>query len=99
MLRPFLLVGVGGSGGKTLRAMRQSLLRRIRQVGWQGDGLPQGWQMLWVDSESVQSPDGFPDPLLPGTDYCGLVPPGTGYDALRTGMAMSVPAAGTGRMG
>jgi hypothetical protein len=90
MLRPFLLVGVGGSGGKTLRTMQQTLLRRLRQVGWAGDGLPEGWQMLWVDSVSVQSADGFPAPLLDGEDYCGLVPPGTGYQALRGSLTTSV---------
>lgn len=90
MLRPFLLIGVGGSGGKTLRTMQQTLLRRIRQVGWTGDGLPEGWQMLWVDSVSVQSADGFPAPLLDGEDYCGLVSPGTGYQALRGSLTTSV---------
>ncbi|MSW44062.1 MAG: hypothetical protein F2836_04730, partial [Actinobacteria bacterium] len=93
MLRPFLLVGVGGSGGKTLRTMQQTLLRRIRQVGWTGDGLPEGWQMLWVDSVSVQSADEFSAPLLDGEDYCGLVPPGTGYRALRGSLATSVQPA------
>ena len=90
MLQPFLLVGVGGSGGKTLRTMRQTLLRRLRQVGWTGEGLPEGWQMLWIDSVSVQSADQFPAPLLDGEDYCGLVPPGTGYTALRGSLTTSV---------
>lgn len=93
MLRPFLLVGVGGSGGKTLRTMRQTLLRRIRQAGWQGQGLPEGWQMLWVDSVSVQNGDGFSAPLLDGEDYCGLVPPGASYQALRSSLTTSVQSA------
>ena len=33
MLRPFLLVGVGGSGGKTLRVIREELLRRQKPDG------------------------------------------------------------------
>ncbi len=93
MLRPFLLIGVGGSGGKTLRTMRQTLLRRVRQAGWTGDGLPEGWQMVWVDSVSVQSADDFSAPLLDGEDYCGLVPPGTGYQALKSSLTMSVQPA------
>jgi hypothetical protein len=90
MLQPVLLVGVGGSGGKTLRAMRQTLLRKIKQVGWTGDGLPEAWQMLWIDSISVQSADGFSAPLLDGEDYCGLVPPGRTYEELRDSLATSI---------
>ncbi len=90
MLQPVLLVGVGGSGGKTLRVMRQTLLRKIKQVGWTGDGLPEAWQMLWIDSISVQSADGFSAPLLDGEDYCGLVPPGVTYQALRGSLTTSI---------
>jgi hypothetical protein len=90
MLRPVLLVGVGGSGGKTLRAMRQTLLRKLRQSGWTKDTLPEGWQMLWVDSVSVQSKDGFPAPLLPNTQYVGLVPTGLGYGDLLATLSSSV---------
>ena len=90
MLRPVLLVGVGGSGGKTLRAMRQSLLRKLRQVGWDRDQLPDGWQMMWVDSVSQQDEDKFPAPLLPNTQYVGLVTPGLAYSDLRTALESSV---------
>ena len=45
MLRPFLMIGVGGSGGKTLRVVRDELLRRMEQLGWEGD-LPAAWQLL-----------------------------------------------------
>jgi hypothetical protein len=37
MLRPFLLIGVGGSGGKTLRIVRDELQRRLNQSGWTDD--------------------------------------------------------------
>ncbi len=90
MLRPVLLIGVGGSGGKTLRAMSQSLQRKLRQAGWTKDGLPEGWQMLWVDSVSQQDEDAFPAPLLPSTQYVGLVPPGLAYSDLRTALEQSI---------
>jgi len=90
MLRPVLLIGVGGSGGKTLRAMRQSLLRKLRQAGWQKDRLPDGWQMLWIDSVSQQDEDGFAAPLLPNVQYQGLVSPGLAYADLRTRLEMAV---------
>lgn len=93
MLRPILLVGVGGSGGKTLRAMRQSLLRKLRAVGWDKPGLPEGWQMVWVDSVSIQNQDGFRAPLLPPVDYAGLVSSGLSYANLRATLEQSVPGA------
>lgn len=91
MLRPIMIVGVGGSGGKTLRAMRQTLLRRLRQKGWTKDRLPEGWQMLWVDSVSQQDEDAFESPLLPNDQYAGLVSPGLRYSDLRTSLEQSVP--------
>lgn len=90
MLRPVLLIGVGGSGGKTLRAMSQSLMRKLRQAGWDKNRLPEGWQMLWVDSVSQQDEDAFPAPLLPSTQYVGLVPPGLAYADLRTTLEQSI---------
>jgi len=91
MLRPVLLIGVGGSGGKTLRAMSQSLMRKLRKAGWDSNQLPEGWQMLWVDSVSQQDEDAFPAPLLPNTQYVGLVPPGLAYADLRTTLEQSIP--------
>ena len=62
MLRPFLLIGVGGSGGKTLRVVREDLARRLQQAGWTGD-LPRAWQFVHIDVPTVA--DGS-DPDLPG---------------------------------
>ena len=81
MLRPFLVVGIGGSGGKTVRAARQALKFKLDQQGWDG-GWPEAWQFLHIDSPT--SPDGlsFPAPLLPQEDYLSLVPNGVGYRTL-----------------
>ena len=75
-LRPCLIVGVGGSGGKTLRFLRAQLLRQLRAHGV--DELPEAWQMLYVDVPTDQegggeeAQDGLP-PKLPDRDYLGLV--------------------------
>lgn len=78
MLRPFLLVGVGGSGGKTLRAVRQGLLAKLKQDGWSG-GIPEAWQFLHIDSPQVQDGAEFDAPFLPLEDYISLVPNGVNY--------------------
>ena len=90
MLRPFLLVGVGGSGGKTLRALYQSLNLRLQQEGWK-QGWPKAWQLLHVDSPTIQDGAEFPAPFLPSENYVGLVAPGTSYQISYSAAANGVP--------
>ena len=78
MLSKFLLVGVGGSGGKTLRALKNNLELRLTQAGWD-TGLPAAWQLLHIDSPVIQDGTGFPAPMLPATDYMGLSKAGQKY--------------------
>ena len=89
MLRPFLLIGVGGSGGKTLRVVRHELERRLRDVGWEGD-FPSGWQFLHVDVPSVADGDD-PDlpPQLSHAEYAGLVTAGVNYRNIDAALAGS----------
>jgi hypothetical protein len=83
VLQPFLFIGVGGSGGKTLRVIREELAHRLETTpGWTG-GFPTAWQFLHIDVPTVQ--DGL-DPDLPGPlepdCYVGLAGDGLGYDVL-----------------
>jgi len=79
MLQKFLFIGVGGSGGKTLRILRQELERRLEQVGYDGR-FPRAWQMIHIDVPDV--PDGNElglPPQLPAGAYTGLAPKGLTY--------------------
>ena len=76
-LQPVLLVGVGGSGAKALRTLRQTLMRRLRQHGWKGSDLPAAWQIVAFDTVTDQTRDGYAAPLLPASCYTGLVDPST----------------------
>jgi len=78
MLRPFLIVGVGGSGGKTLRAVRYALDLRLRVAGWD-EGIPNAWQFVHIDTPLVQDGADFPAPFLPHDSYTGLVTAGAKY--------------------
>jgi hypothetical protein len=82
MLQRFLFIGLGGSGGKTLRSLRQHLQNRLDEMGWQGP-MPAGWQFLWIDvpSEPDGNEPGTP-PQLPAGSYLGMAPPDISYTAL-----------------
>jgi hypothetical protein len=91
MLRPFLYVGLGGSGGKTLRTLREDLLERLREVGWSGD-FPSVWQFIHIDVPT--DPDGDdPDlpPQLPGADYLGLVKKRVTYRVVDQALTRVIP--------
>lgn len=82
MLSPFLFVGVGGSGGKTLWATRVELLNRLEEAGY-AKGIPAAWQFLHIDVPP--HPDGLdPElgPPLPAGGYVGLVGSGIVYRTL-----------------
>ena len=80
MLTPLLIIGLGGSGGKTIRSMKQALTRKLEAARYEG-GLPAAWQFLQIDTTY----DGiaFPAPMLPQDDFHCVVPRGEGfYDVL-----------------
>lgn len=81
-LRPILFVGVGGSGGKALRAARYSLQQRLDQAKWTGD-FPEAWQFVHIDTPASQPKEGFDYPLLPSNCYVPLVLSGVKYVSIR----------------
>ena len=75
-MRPLLFIGLGGAGGKTLRALKQTLNLELRDKGYSGE-IPSAWQFLHIDLQL----DGldFPAPQLNAEEICMLVPPGASY--------------------
>lgn len=85
MLRPFLIIGVGGSGGKTLRAVRYELELRLQAAGWDR-GMPEAWQFLHFDTPAVQDGAEYPAPFLPANAYRGLVASSATYPTVVSGI-------------
>ena len=81
MLSPLLIIGVGGAGGKTIRAMKQELNRILESSGYTG-GIPEAWQFLQIDT-TYDGVD-FPAPMLPQDEFHCVVPQGTNYSDLLT---------------
>ena len=80
--RKMVFIGLGGSGGKTLRFLKRDINRWLDENGWDGD-IPVGWQFLQIDSPTVQ--DGaelIAAPMLPDEEYVGLIGPNMTFDQI-----------------
>ena len=55
MYRRMLFIGIGGSGGKTLRFMKAGLNEWLESHGWD-EGIPSGFQFAHIDTPT--EPDG-----------------------------------------
>jgi hypothetical protein len=84
MLQPFLFVGLGGSGGKTLRAIKAELTDKIELAGWdvRTQGFPAMWQFLHIDTPFYQDGEGFNARLLDPSEYLGLAYAGLPLDTV-----------------
>ncbi|MFL6162065.1 MAG: tubulin-like doman-containing protein [Jatrophihabitantaceae bacterium] len=83
-MEKFFVVGLGGSGGKTLQFLMNTLTQELQRLGWY-DPLPSCWQFVHVDLPP--QPDGigpeFP-PTVPeqGGSYLRVVTPHDSYASL-----------------
>lgn len=80
MYSRFLFVGLGGSGGKTLRFLKRDLQRWQSRQGIE-DPLPVGWQFVNIDTPTVADGTEINDRVdpLPPDEYVGLVGKAIGF--------------------
>jgi len=84
MFRRIVFIGLGGSGGKTLRFLKRDLRHWLDAHDWpQERAIPAGFQFLHIDTPTVQ--DGVSmggAEMLPDKEYLGLVGPGVSFAAV-----------------
>ena len=82
MYRRMLFIGLGGSGGKTLRFMKAGLNEWLERHGWD-EGIPTGFQFAHIDTPT--EPDGKDvgdSSLITTEEYLGLVGRGISFEAV-----------------
>ena len=84
MYSKFLFVGLGGSGGKTLRFLKREITRWMEAKG-AGDRIPDAWQFLHIDTPTVPDGQEINDiaPPLDDDEYMGLINAGLSFKALQ----------------
>ena len=84
MYSKFLFVGLGGSGGKTLRFLKREVTRWMAAHD-AATRLPSGWQFLHIDTPVVADGDEIDDlaPRLSSDEYFGLIGAGMDFRALQ----------------
>ena len=87
-MRKFLFIGVGGSGGATLRFIRKSISDRLAEVGYDGP-FPAAWQFVQLDLPGADDRRGVGLPPMLGASYHALAPEGVEYDQHRRQLAKS----------
>ena len=82
MYRRMLFIGLGGSGGKTLRFMKAGLNEWLERHGWD-EGIPSGFQFAHIDTPT--EPDGKDvgdSSLISTEEYLGLVGKGITFEGV-----------------
>ncbi|MBM3302248.1 MAG: hypothetical protein FJY85_20135, partial [Deltaproteobacteria bacterium] len=85
MYRRIVFLGLGGSGGKTLRFLKRDLSNWLNAHDWPvaDRGIPRGFQFLHIDTPTVA--DGVSmggADMLPDREYLGLVGAGVNFAAV-----------------
>lgn len=93
-MRRMFVVGLGGSGGKTLQFLMDQLRTELYNIGWNEPTLPASWKFVHIDVPQVPDGvgDGLPDTVpQQGGYYIPVVTtPNATYAQLDTGVVNSI---------
>ena len=84
MYKKYVFLGLGGSGGKTLRFLKHELRKWLDENGAADRPMPDGWQFLHIDTPTVPDGLGVSGGInsLDQDEYLGLVGPGVGFNTV-----------------
>ncbi len=87
MYSKFLFLGLGGSGGKTLRFLKRDLSRWLERNGASPE-IPKGWKFLHIDTPTNPDGDELNDvvPQIGINEYLGLINPGIDMGAVQNNL-------------
>ncbi|WP_196073272.1 tubulin-like doman-containing protein [Nakamurella alba] len=90
------VVGLGGSGGKTLQFLMDQLRNELHAKGWTDDTLPASWKFVHIDVPQVPDGvgEGLPDtvPQQGGTYIPVVTTPNATYTQLDAGVVGGIPS-------
>ena len=83
-MKKVLVVGLGGSGGKTIGFLMDEALAQIKDMGWDSNKLPDCWSFVHIDVPSnaaaaVAGDNLAADVNAQGGTYIGITNPGSSY--------------------
>jgi len=98
-MRRILMIGLGGSGGKTVSFLMDQLLVKLKNEGWTENRLPEGWQFVHIDvpgaADGIGSGLAAPVQLQGGT-YIGLASDASPYtkyaESVESGLESQTPS-------
>lgn len=70
-ITPMIVIGCGGSGGKVIASLRRTLEIQLQNADWD-EGIPDAWQLIYVDTPAAQEVDFTYGPPVPAADYVSL---------------------------
>ena len=87
MYSKFLFLGLGGSGGKTLRFLKRDISRWLERNGASPE-IPKGWKFLHIDTPTNPDGDELNDvvPQIGIDEYLGLIDPGIDMGAVQNNL-------------